>query len=126
MTDTIRTQHPRCPTCKCRLNIDGRCLHCRPYAHAPQPWNRATILMCTAIVAACVWLIASGRAAAAILAALALLGGCAPTLQVAQWRPEAGPEAATIRCTANGRTAAVELASDTTITVRAPTPEAQP
>lgn len=49
--------------------------------------------------------------------------GCAPRLQIARWQDMTGAYAATIRCTAYGTTLQAELATDSTITARAPTPE---
>ena len=59
----------------------------------------------------------------AAIASLSL--GCAPRLQVARWKDMNGVHAASIRCSAYGQTLETELATDTTITVRNPTPEVQ-
>lgn len=57
------------------------------------------------------------------VASCATLAGCSPRLQVARWKDHAGTHAATIRCSAYGQTLATELATESTITVRPPTPE---
>lgn len=61
--------------------------------------------------------------ALALIIAGVILGGCAPHLQVAHWEQPNGVQAVTIRCSAGGQTVAAELASDSTMTARKPTPE---
>jgi hypothetical protein len=56
----------------------------------------------------------------AAIASLSL--GCAPRLQVSRWQDLNGVYAASIRCTAYGRTVQAELATDATLSVRPPTP----
>lgn len=48
--------------------------------------------------------------------------GCAPRLQVARWQDLSGTYAATIRCSAYGQTVQAELATESTLTARPPTP----
>lgn len=58
MADTIRTQHPRCPTCKTRLNIDGRCLHCRPFPPTSAlPWRLVWLAVAGVLIGFGVWLL---------------------------------------------------------------------